>query len=102
MKKLAFVLLVAAACGKSADKAPPADPPPTGSGSAVAATEEPSAPAGSGSDTNTGSGSADDEVVADIDVATPMDYEDLANEEITDKTVEARLKALETELTLAN
>jgi hypothetical protein len=91
MKKAMLVLLFAAACGKSTEKGPPLDPP-VGSGSAPADGTNVAAGSGSGS----GSGSA--APAADVDVPTSMDYEELANEEITDKTVEARLKELETEL----
>ena len=95
MKTLYALVLVTAlaACGKKGNDKP-ADPP-AGSGSAVTApVDTPPVAAGSGS---AGSGSA---AVAEapVDVPTEMDYEDLANEEITDKTVEARLKALETDL----
>jgi hypothetical protein len=93
LASLAFgLLLVLAACGKK-DKEQPAPPPTPGSASAVAAGSD--VGSGSGSAVAAGSGSA---VEAPVDVPTEMDYEDLANEEITDKTVEARLKQLETQL----
>ncbi len=91
MKYFALAMLFAAACGKDTEKGPPLDPP-AGSGSATATDTGSGSAAGSGSDA--GSGSA----AAAVDVPTSMDYEELANEEITDKTVEARLKSLETEL----
>lgn len=98
MKSLAVIVIAVAlaACGKDKSSAPAAGsatgsaPGDTGSGSAAGS----AAPAGSNAD----SGSA---VAAEepVDVPTEMDYEELAAEDITDKTVEARLKELETQLT---
>ncbi|MGE0397336.1 MAG: hypothetical protein AB7T06_11490 [Kofleriaceae bacterium] len=92
-KALVLALLFAAACGKSTEKGPPLDPP--GSGSATADTGSGS---GSGSAAGSGSDAGSGSAAAAVDVPTSMDYEELAKEEITDKTVEARLKTLETEL----
>lgn len=92
MKILTLTLVLAvAACGKDTQKGPPLDPP---AGSATPTDS------GSGSASAAGSGSAEGggSAAAVVDVATPMDYEELANEEITDKTVEARLKDLENEI----
>jgi predicted small lipoprotein YifL len=90
MQMLALVFALAA-CGKETQKGPPLDPP-VGSGSATPT--DTNVAAGSGSaGSAAGSGSA-----AAVDVPTEMDYEELAQEEITDKTVEARLKNLESEL----
>jgi hypothetical protein len=84
--------LVLGACGKKDKEAPPTPAP------------APTAAAGSGSaEAGSAAGSAETPppAVAEepIDVATEMDYEDLANSEITEATVEARLKALESDLT---
>lgn len=95
MKTLITIVTVLAlgACGKKDKPAPEpgsasATPVTTGSGSGSAAGS------GSGSAVAAGSGSA----AEPVDLPTEMDYEELAAEEITDKTVEARLKALEGQL----
>ena len=94
MKLPTLMLVVAlAGCGKKTEKGPPVEP--AGSGSAVVETGSGSAAApelGSGS----GSGSAVAE--APIEVPTEVDFEAKAAEEITDKNVDAKLKALESEL----
>ena len=94
MKTLAICMLVLAlgACDKKKKEAPAPTP---GSASAIAAGSDVGSAAGS--DTGSAAGSA---AVAEgpVEIPTEMDYEDLAKEEITDKTVEARLKDLETQL----
>ena len=96
MKTLITIVTVLAlgACGKKDKPAPEpgsasAAPVATGSGSGSETA------AGSGSAVAAGSGSAAEPAV---DLPTEMDYEELAAEEITDKTVEARLKDLEGQL----
>lgn len=95
MKTLSTLVLAAGlvlgACGKKDKEAPPAPTP------------APTAATGSGSGSAVAAGSAETPppppAEEPVDVATEMDYEDLANSEITEATVEARLKAIETELT---
>ena len=99
MKKIAAMMLVVAlaTCGKKTEKGPPVE---TGSGSAAVVAGSGSAVAadtgsGSAAVVATGSGSAAEEPV---EVPTEVDFEAKATEEITEKTVDAKLKALETEL----
>jgi len=96
VKTLATMTLVIAlaACGKKTEKGPPVE---TGSGSAVVATGSGSAAPDAGNGSAAGSGSA---VAADeqVEVPTEVDFEAKATEEITDKNVDAKLKALETQL----
>jgi len=96
VKTIATMMLVLAlgACGKKTEKGPPVE---TGSGSAAVMTGSGSAPApetGSGS----GSGSAVAATDEPVEVPTEVDFEAKATEEITEKTVDAKLKALESEL----
>lgn len=96
MKTLSIaILLVLAlgACGKKKNEAAP-PPPTTGSASAVAAGSD----VGSAAPDTTGSAGSAAVAETPVDVPTEMDYEDLANEEITDKTVDARVKELEAQL----
>ena len=92
MITIAFAAVLAvAACGKKNDTPPaPAPPPPAGSATAGSG----SAMAGSGSAAMTGSGSA----AAAVDVPTEMDFEQQAKTDVTDKTVEAKVKAIEDQL----
>jgi hypothetical protein len=102
MKSLAMITLSLAlalgACkGKNQEPAP-APPSPAQvqpQGRAGGETGSAAAPVAEGTDTGS-AGSAADE--APVDVATEMDYEDLATDEITEATVENKLKALEGEL----
>jgi hypothetical protein len=93
MKTLITIVTVLAlgACGKK-DK--PAPEPGSASAAPVATGSD---TAGSGSAVASGSGSGSAAEPA-LDLPTEMDYEELAAEEITDKTVEARLKELEGQL----
>lgn len=99
MKLLGSLVLVVAlgACGKKKEEAPAPSPGPASAvatGSDVGSGSAPAMGSATGSAVAAGSGSA----AAPVDVPTEMDYEDLANQEITDKTVDARVKALETQL----
>jgi hypothetical protein len=80
MKTLACMLvLLVAACDKRKEVAAGSD-------------------VGSAAGSDTGSAGSAAVAEAPVEIPTEMDYEDLANEEITDKTVEARLEDLETQL----
>jgi len=68
--------------------APPSGPPPATSGSGSAAATPPAA----------GSGSAAAGSAAAVDVPAEMDFEAEAAKKITDKNVEAQVKAIESEL----
>jgi hypothetical protein len=82
-----FVLVAAlAACGKKKEESAPA----TGSATPVVVADAAGSAAGSAE------GSA--AVAEPLDVPTEVDFEDLATTEITDKNVEARVKAIEQEL----
>jgi hypothetical protein len=86
MKMYALVSsIVLAACGGKKDE-PAASP---GSATPVAAVADAAAGGGEGS----AAGSA-----ADLDVPTEVDFEELATTEITEKNVEAQVKAIEQEL----
>ncbi len=99
MKTLGMIVLalaMTAGCGKKKDEPPATAGSATevagsaaGSGSAVGSGSADVA-AGSGSDT----GSA---AQAILDLPTAMDYEEEVSGDITEKNLEARIKALETE-----
>jgi hypothetical protein len=92
---VAAAALAAPACGKKKDEPQPA----TGSGSAMAGSGSAmagSAAAGSGS-AMAGSGS-DTAPAAEVDVPTEVDFETEAQAKITEKNLEAELKAVEQEL----
>lgn len=83
-----FVVAAAlAACGKKQEEPAPAQ------GSATPTAVEDAAV---GSAAGSGQGSAAE--AEPLDVPTEVDFEDLASSEITDKNVEARVKAIEQEL----
>jgi hypothetical protein len=93
---IAFTAALAFGCGKKADQpaAGSGTPPPTGS-----------AATGSGSAAMTGSGSAamagsgaGSAAAAAVDVPTEMDFESQAKTDVTDKNVEAKVKAIEDQL----
>jgi len=86
------VALALVACGKKNDDKPAPPPPPPTTGSAAM---------GSGSAAMTGSGSAamaGSAAGSDVDVPTEMDFEAAAKSDVTDKTVEAKVKAIEDQL----
>ncbi len=91
MKRLAILafVLALASCKKSDNAAPP---PPAGSGSAPAMGSGSAAPAA-------GSGSAAAPAPApEAAVPTEQDFEGQAKKDIDDKNVEAKVKAIETDL----
>lgn len=86
-----LVLVAAlAACG-SKKKEEPASTEGSGSATAVVADD-----ANTGSAAGSAAGSAD--TTADIDVPTEVDFEEQAATDITDKNVEAQVKAIEKDL----
>jgi hypothetical protein len=78
---LAFALALAACGNKKKEEPPAATPPPVPVATADAATPE--------------QGSAE---AAAVDVPTDVDFEEQAATDITDKNVEAKVKAIEEEL----
>jgi hypothetical protein len=88
-RTLAIGVLLAAFAGCSKKKEEPAPaPPPVPAAVADAAV-------GSAADTGSGTGSAQ---AADVEVPTEVDFEEQATTEITDKNVEAQVKAIEKDL----
>jgi hypothetical protein len=98
---VAAALLALGACTKKSENPPP---PMSGSGNTMATGSDapPSAPGsgtmatGSGSRSPSAAGSA--AAAPEVDVPTEMDFEDDATAKITDKNVEAQVKAIEKEL----
>ncbi len=80
-----------AGCGGKKEKAEPS----AGSAETVGSADTGSGSA-AGSDAGSAAGSAAE--AEPLDVPTKVDFEELAESEITDKNVEARVKELETEL----
>lgn len=102
MKRIGLVLALALgafalpACGKKKEAPPTAgSAPATGSAVAVAPPDMGSAGSAAGSGA---AGSAAAAVEAEVEVPTEVDFETEAAAKITEKTVEAELKAVEQEL----
>jgi hypothetical protein len=92
MKRLAIIALVLAlaSCGKKKDE--PAAMPPAGSAAPAPAGSGSAAPAGSAAPTPAPA------PAAQVDVPTEQDFEAGAKTAVDDKNVEAKVKAIETEL----
>src|SRR5689334_11953676 len=97
----AAALLALGACNKKSENPPAGNPSGSammaGSGSAMAGSGSAMA-TGSGSAVAAGTGAGSAAPPANVDVPTEMDFEDTATAKITDKNVEAEVKAIEKEL----
>ncbi|MBX3160591.1 MAG: hypothetical protein KF773_31790 [Deltaproteobacteria bacterium] len=110
MKRLIFALALAlVACGGKKDENPSGGNTPAGGGGsgsapAPAGSGNAPAPAGSGSapTAEAGSGNGGGEspplMVAEVDVPTEVDFEEEAQQRITEKNLDAELKAVEEDL----
>jgi hypothetical protein len=93
----ALAALAAPACGGKKDEPKPAEA--AGSGPAAGSADTAAAAAGSADAAAAAAGSADAAAAAaEVDVPTEVDFETEAAASITEKTLEAQLKAVEQEL----